>query len=107
MKMSNYRDMAFHPETGKLEPADFLDNHFGPHHYGVRFNDGRVFGKDEYVRTPAAQQAYDAAIRDTEERERENFIAYLRREGGRFDMQEEDIEAMVADLSGQYREDGE
>lgn len=35
--MSNYRATAIHPVTGKLEIADFLDDYFGHHKYGVRF----------------------------------------------------------------------
>ena len=40
--MSNYRAPAFHPVTGKVEEADWLDNHFGHRIYGVRFNDGTL-----------------------------------------------------------------
>ena len=36
--MSNYRDKAINPRTGQIEDADFLDNHFGRHQYGIRFD---------------------------------------------------------------------
>lgn len=41
--MSCYYAITKHPETGKWENAEWLDDHFGIHHYGVRFPDGRVF----------------------------------------------------------------
>ncbi len=40
--MSNYTAKTFHPDTGKLEDADWLDDYFGRHVYGVRFSDGSV-----------------------------------------------------------------
>lgn len=41
--MSNYRALAIHPITGKAEQADFLDDYFGRHRYGIRFADGLAF----------------------------------------------------------------
>jgi len=41
--MSNYRDTAINPDTGKTEEADFLDGYYGRHRYGVRFDDGEVY----------------------------------------------------------------
>jgi len=35
--MSNYQALARHPFTGKIEMADWLDDSFGHHIYGVRF----------------------------------------------------------------------
>ena len=35
--MSNYHALARHPITGKIEMADWLDDSFGHHIYGVRF----------------------------------------------------------------------
>jgi hypothetical protein len=35
--MSNYHALARHPFTGKIEMADWLDDSFGHHIYGVRF----------------------------------------------------------------------
>lgn len=35
--MSNYRATAIHPVTGENTIADFLDNYFGHHRYGVQF----------------------------------------------------------------------
>jgi hypothetical protein len=44
--MSNYRAPAFNPETGRIEEADWLDNHFGDHAYGVSFG-GKVYHAHE------------------------------------------------------------
>lgn len=41
--MSNYIALAKHPETGVVEHAEWLDDYFGKHQYGVRFSDGKVF----------------------------------------------------------------
>ena len=35
--MSNYHALARHPITGAIEMADWLDDSFGHHIYGVRF----------------------------------------------------------------------
>ena len=35
--MSNFSDNTFHPVTGKIEMAHWIDNHFGRHHYAVKF----------------------------------------------------------------------
>lgn len=45
--MSNYQQMTKHPETGETVMADWLDDHFGHHRYGVRFPDGKVFRESE------------------------------------------------------------
>src|SRR3990167_305886 len=41
--MSNFIAKAKHPKTGKIEDAEWLDDYFGHHEYGVRFKDGSVF----------------------------------------------------------------
>ncbi|MES2224174.1 MAG: hypothetical protein V4469_04555 [Patescibacteria group bacterium] len=35
--MSSYKNETKHPETGKWEIADWIDDHFGSHKYGVVF----------------------------------------------------------------------
>jgi len=45
--MSNYSQKAKHPETGKWEIADYLDDYYGKHQYGVKFSDGQVFPEEE------------------------------------------------------------
>ena len=41
--MSNFKRMTIHPVTKKIEDAEWIDDHFGRHRYGVRFPDGKVF----------------------------------------------------------------
>ena len=38
--MSSYIAMTRRPGTGEFEAAFWIDNHYGPRHYGVRFKDG-------------------------------------------------------------------
>lgn len=45
--MSNFTRMTKHPETGEMRMADWLDDHFGRHRYGVRFPDGKIFDEAE------------------------------------------------------------
>lgn len=47
--MSSYLRDTEHPETKKAERAEWLDDYFGQHNYGVRFpSDGKVFRADEF-----------------------------------------------------------
>lgn len=47
--MSSYIKTTKHPETGAIEQAEWLDDYFGQHNYGVRFpSDGKVFRADEF-----------------------------------------------------------
>lgn len=42
--MSSFICRAKNPETGEFEDAEWLDNYFGRHRYGVRFpSSGRVY----------------------------------------------------------------
>ena len=43
--MSNFIKKVEHPETGECVEAEFLDDYFGKHNYGLRLPDGRVFGE--------------------------------------------------------------
>lgn len=45
--MSNFKQKARHPETGKIETAHSRDDYFGPHKYGVEFADGQIFKPEE------------------------------------------------------------
>lgn len=49
--MSNYQAPAYHPRTGELQDAMFLDDYFGKHLYGVQFADGKIYPAD-YVKVP-------------------------------------------------------
>jgi len=41
--MSNFTSDAINPETGEVETAEFLDDYYGKHRYGVRFADGKTY----------------------------------------------------------------
>lgn len=45
--MSSFFLLTKHPETGQMETAQWLDDYFGWHRYGVRFPDGKVFREAE------------------------------------------------------------
>lgn len=50
--MSSYYEDTIHPVTGKVQRAAWLDNYFGGHKYGVRFEgEHHVYRADE-VRLP-------------------------------------------------------
>lgn len=59
--MSNYHGTAVNPATGKIEQAEFLDDWFGRHKYGVRFGGrgGDVYPMDniQVVETESAKSA--------------------------------------------------
>ena len=51
--MSNYTAKAFNPATKQVEQAEFLDNFFGPHRYGVRFGGpGSHVWQERYTEIP-------------------------------------------------------
>jgi len=41
--MSNFSAKTFHPITGAIEDAMWMDDYFAHHHYGIRFQDGEIF----------------------------------------------------------------
>ena len=47
--MSSYLKLTQRPDSKQVENAEWLDDFFGQHNYGVRFpSDGKVFRADEY-----------------------------------------------------------
>lgn len=47
--MSSYQRQTIHPLTGQAERAEWLDDYFGSHSYGVLFpSDNKVFKADEF-----------------------------------------------------------
>lgn len=55
--MSSYQRKTQHPETLHFERAEWLDDYFGQHNYGVRFpSDGKVFRADEFEWAVAPEQ---------------------------------------------------
>jgi len=53
--MSNYIGYAKNPETGEVEQAEFLDDYYGRHEYGVRFEDGGIYPIDD-VELPESEE---------------------------------------------------
>lgn len=51
--MSNFRALAFNPTSKRVEVAEYCDDYYGRHRYGIRFDDGCVH--------PEAQCGIDAA----------------------------------------------
>lgn len=48
--MSTYKKITKHPYTKEFENAEWLDDYYGNHNYGVRFpSDNRVFPADKYL----------------------------------------------------------
>ncbi len=45
--MSNYKAISKNPRTAEWEEADWLDDYFGRHHYGVRFPNGVVYDAEK------------------------------------------------------------
>jgi len=45
--MSSYICNTKNPATGEFEAAQWLDNYFGPRHYGVKFLDGSMVDPEE------------------------------------------------------------
>ena len=50
--MSNFRSKAFNPASKRVEDAEYCDDYYGRHRYGIRFDDGCVH--------PEAQCGIDA-----------------------------------------------
>lgn len=49
--MSNFTRNTINPDSGQVEMAEWLDNHYGPNRYGVRFQDGEIY-PEEVVKQP-------------------------------------------------------
>lgn len=45
--MNNFIKPTKRPDTGAWELAEWVDDYFGHHNYGVRFADGTVFPEEE------------------------------------------------------------
>lgn len=48
--MSNFYGSAINPKTGEVELAEFMDNYYGRHRYGIKFSDGSVYPETEVKR---------------------------------------------------------
>jgi hypothetical protein len=93
--MSNYRAPAFNPETGKVEEADWLDNHFGHHIYGVSFG-GQVYHAHEVSWDAVGAEIERLRARPSPSGE----VARLEAERGTFDAGVEHVVNMLAKRLG-------
>jgi hypothetical protein len=64
--MSSYREWAVHPRTKQIEKADYLDDYFGWHNYGVRFHDGSVWPIEQVPRMSEADRLAREAVEGRE-----------------------------------------
>lgn len=74
--MSNYLQWTKHPETHHWHNAYWMDDHFGHHKYGVRFNDGKVFkaeGLETSEKEPTTESHPDEIIDVTRDQYQEIF----------------------------------
>ena len=62
--MSNYTAPTFHPDTGKLEQAAWMNDYYGRHQYGVRFPDGSIHRAQECEQVGPKAAAEIERLRD-------------------------------------------
>ena len=60
--MSNFAQITKHPNTGKWENAEWIDNCFGNHIYGVQFNDGLLFNTETDKMETMTEEEYQSMI---------------------------------------------
>jgi hypothetical protein len=46
--MSSFQRLTINPKTGNEEMADWIDDYFDKHVYGIKFADGEVY-KEEFL----------------------------------------------------------
>lgn len=72
--MSNFIRWTRHPDTGHWHHAYWMDNHFGGHRYGVKFNDGMIVEADkEKLETSEKMPGDDEIIDSTRDQFKEVF----------------------------------
>ena len=49
--MSHFMGIAEHPYSGDVEPAEWIDDYYGSHQYGVRFEDWLIVPESELNET--------------------------------------------------------
>lgn len=46
--MSNYKAYTQHPYTREFSMAEWIDDYYGSHHYGVKFSNSDIFSSREH-----------------------------------------------------------
>jgi hypothetical protein len=54
--MSSYVAPTYHPHEKRVRDAWWLDDYFGKHRYGVRFDDGGHVFRPEEVKPPVERE---------------------------------------------------
>lgn len=60
--MSHFSAPTKHPETGVIEMANWWDDYFGKHRYGVGFADGKVFDPEKHDIHPERDKEPDVRV---------------------------------------------
>lgn len=71
--MSSYLRWTKHPETGEWHKAFWIDDHYAPHHYGVKFNDDKFFDPRKYKLETADQPPEGEPINKDRDMHKEVF----------------------------------
>lgn len=93
--MSNFRSKAFNPASKRVEDAEYCDDYYGRHRYGIRFDDGCVH--------PEAQCGIDAAATQLDALRSEinqwaNEVARYKSYAEKFDQEIAALQAKVKEL---------
>lgn len=59
--MSSFVQAAYHPTERRIRAAAFIDDYFGPHDYGVRFDEGGPVFRPKEVVIPIDKVFVEAA----------------------------------------------
>lgn len=100
--MSNYQAKTKHPITGKWETADWYDDYFGKHIYGVKFpNDPKHYNADEFDMpkeddTPISLDTIMAAVKNRNETTTEGYVGFLK------DTTPKTIETILAEFEEEF-----
>jgi hypothetical protein len=60
--MSNFMKVTRNPATKEFEVAHWMDDHYGKHRYGVRFDDGSTYSEDTFTDDDFLDPDEEAAI---------------------------------------------
>lgn len=85
--MSNFKSYTRHPYTGEFSMATWLDDHYGPHRYGVKFPNGDTFSPDEQELT----------VKDFDERMYEAYCEWHKKHEKEIDEQRESGKLVLND----------
>ena len=104
--MSNYNRYTKHPVTGNVERAEWLDDYYGKHQYGVRFASGEVFEADKYEWETYEDEAYEQMkknpMKTVTEQEDGKVVTETAHENGRKDV---DIKVTRMNIENRTPED--